>query len=180
MGYVAAARLAALGELGGRLVHAVNNGLYGILAQVELLEGQELDEETRERLRLIEQSGRALEATVRALGAAVRRVPADGPARLDELVRAALELPGLDRVEVSFPPGPVAVAGDPAAVADLVLLVLVNAADAELTADGALLATRRPARDEGFTLAVAGALARSLGGELDESAGSLRLSLPLR
>jgi len=179
LGYVAAARLAALGELSARLVHAVNNGLFAILAQAELLESEELTEEARTRLRLIDESGATLKETVHALGLAARREPSTGPAHLDELVRSALELPGLDRVPASFPPGPVVVAADASSVADLVLLVLANAADVEVTVDGELVAATREARDGGFTLAVAGALARSLGGSLDDSVvGALRLALP--
>ncbi|HVS85042.1 MAG TPA: hypothetical protein VHD91_05390 [Gaiellaceae bacterium] len=162
-------------------MHAVNNALFAILAQVELLGSEELSEAARTRLRLIEESGAMLEASVRALGLAVRREPSDAPAQLDALVRSALELPGLDRIGASFPSAPVVLAAGESSVADLVLLVLVNASSVEVRADGRLVAMPRETRDEGFTLAVAEALVRSLGGALEHpDDGSLQFALPLR
>ena len=110
---------------------------------------------------------------------------------LADEVRAVLALPGFGDASVDESPAPLRIDGDSAIVAQIVFQTLLGfigrAPAVELRRDGdaAVLeahGTRngRPARDGGLALAVAGALARGLGGSLDTAGdGTLRLSLPL-
>lgn len=193
-GLAPAARLAALGRLTPSAVHELNNWLFGIVAQTELLLGEPgLAADYEDRLRSIAESGAGLTQVVRRLGAAARGDVPAGPLQLDDEVRTVLALPGFAESELTAPPAPIRVAGEPALAAQVVFQVLVSllgqAPDVELAVENgaAVLAARptrsprlAPADDAGLVLGAAEALARSLGGSLTRLGdGALRLSLPL-
>lgn len=186
-----AARGAAVGHLTGAAIHEINNWLFAILGQVELLRMEPaLDAETERRLRTIAETGEGLKQLLRRLGAVARDDRLLEPAPLEDEVASVLALPGFDGASVSATGSPLAPAGDPAAVGEIVLQTLLAlsgaapAIDIRHEDDSAVLEARptrtgRPARDDGLGLAVAGALARTLGGSLVHDEGTLRLVLPL-
>lgn len=196
----AAARLAALGELTTGTIHAVNNGLFAVLANVEMLLAEPgLDEATADRLRLVQESGLDLRDTMRRLAVVARPDAAAAPIRLDEEARSGVDLllrtTRVQDVEATYPEEPLPVAGDAAAVAQAVTHVLLHGASAAgrrgtlrvaVTREGsdAVLHVRPdgapdPRPDDGLGLVVATALVRGLGGSLEAgTAGALRLALP--
>jgi signal transduction histidine kinase len=131
----AAARLAALGELTTGTIHAVNNGLFAVLANVEMLLAEPgLDRATADRLRLVQESGLDLRDTMRRLAALARRDATAAATWLDDEARTAVELllrtTRVQDVEAAYPEEPLAVAGETAAVAQAVMHVLLHGASA--------------------------------------------------
>ncbi len=129
------ARRAALGELTADVVHAANNALFAILAQVELLLADaEPAAPIVERLELVQATGLDLKATLRGLGARVQQDDAPGPTLRDERVRATVELlrrTGRRRRLVDRYPGePLAVAAAGDDVQQMVVHVLLHASAA--------------------------------------------------
>ena len=195
-----AARLAALGALTGGVIHAANNALFAILANVELLLADSaVGDDAAERLRLVQQTGLDLRETLRRLGGLTRGRDLPGPALLDEEVRDTLEL--LRRTgsalepATRFPDGELAVAGTSAEVAHAVAHVLLHATaltgrggpvEIEVAREGAAGVLRvhaigepGPAPDRGFGLVVARAIAERLGGSLaGDGSTELRLAFP--
>jgi signal transduction histidine kinase len=195
-----AARLAALGELTTGVIHAVNNSLFAILANVELLlDVAPADGETAERLRLVQSSGLELRDTLRRLADATRTETGPEPALLDDEVRGTVELllrtSRVEDVLAHYPAEPLPVVGDALQVRQAVLHLLLYAASGagrrgtltvEVVRDGgsAVLRIRVDGtpelpRDNGLGLVVVRTFARGLGGVLESEAPStLRLALP--
>jgi C4-dicarboxylate-specific signal transduction histidine kinase len=188
-----AARLAAMGELTRAMLHSVGNGLFVVLAQLELLRedgGADAGE-----LRRVEASGAELKRTLARLAALAR---GDGEERrtLDATARELAELlHALGRAaepELRLDAVPVPAGADE--LQQIVLHLLLHATSGGRNAplavecrredDAALLIARGAgegvaAPDGGLGLAVAAALARRLGGSLETVPdGSVRLSLP--
>lgn len=187
-----AARGAAVGHLTGAAIHEINNWLFAILGQVELLRMEpELDAETARRLATIAETGEGLKRLLRRLGAAARDERLPEPAPLEDEVESVLALPGFDDASVNATGSPLTPTGEPAVVGEVVLQTLLAFSGAAPAVDirredgTAILEARatrtgRPTRDDGLGLAVAGALARGLGGSLAHGEdGALRLVLPL-
>lgn len=190
-------RQAALGGLTAEVVHALNNGLFGVLANLELLLADtEPRSESADRLRLVQETARELAATVSALAALARDETPE--AALDELTCstiALLQRTGPQRtLEARYPSEPLPVAADAAAVRHLVVHVLLQAATAagptgvlelEVAAEDERAVLRaRGAGGDGravseLLLVAARSLAHRIGGSLTlETDSALRLELP--
>jgi signal transduction histidine kinase len=135
---VQTAKLAALGELVRGAAHEINNPLFGILGLVEFLLA-EIEPGTRahERVRLIQDSGRDIQAIVQALLAFARTLPdEDGVVPLQRPATAAVELlrctNSAKTVELreSYASDPVNVRGNAPRLAQLFLHLLLNAQQA--------------------------------------------------
>ena len=196
----AAARAAALGELMRGVLHAANNALFAMLANVELVVADAaLDPETTERLGHVRDSGESLRELLRRLGGVARDDSPPGVAHLDDAVRDVSDLLRrtgcVQAVDERLPDGELPVRGGAGEVAQIVLHAMLHAASlagrtgrlavAVESADGAHLlrieAGGQPvARADGsFGLAVAQELVRRLGGTLAvDGASTLALSLP--
>ncbi len=192
------ARLAALGELTGDVVHAANNALFGILAQVELLLADaEPGSPFADRLALVREAGLDLKELVRGLGSLGLAGDGSGAARLDEETRAVAELlrrVARRRLDERYPESPLAVAAgreDVRQIVAHVLLHAVAATDREGTVAIDVVAAGRDAvlRVSGERVAedpvaalgvrVARVLAERHGGSLEpEGRDALRLRLP--
>ena len=196
------ARLAAAGELAAGVAHELNNPLFAILGLTELLLADaEPGSKLAERLELIQSTGFEMRDSIRALAGFVRaseRPP--GPLDLGDPARAAVELfrrtSAARRLELAerYPAEPLLVEGDPAALEQLVLQLLLEArraageqgsVEVELSRDGgsALLRLRddgpEPRPEAGLGLLVARAIAEDHGGSLGaEAPGVLLVSLP--
>jgi signal transduction histidine kinase len=135
---VQTAKLAALGELVRGAAHEINNPLFGILGLVEFLLAEiEPGTKAHERVRLIQNSGRDIQAIVQALLAFGRTQPdEDGVVPLQRTATAAAELlrctNSAKTVEVreSYASDPVDVRGNAPRLAQLFLHLLLNARQA--------------------------------------------------
>jgi PAS domain S-box-containing protein len=129
-------RLEALGVLAGGVAHDFNNLLVGILGNADLLAMGRLEEDQRPLVEAIQAAGqRASDLTHQLLAYAGRRSapvtePVDVGRLLDDL-RAALSGSLADNAALRFSiePGCV-VAGDPAALSQVLMNLLTNASDA--------------------------------------------------
>lgn len=136
-------KLASIGKLAATVAHEINNPLFGILTYARLIqrdvERSEIPgkEEVAEQLRTIERESRRCGELVKNLLTFARQAPshreATDPRTLVEravtLVRHKLELQNIELVE-TFPDDAPPVMCDAAQIQQVVLVLLVNAADA--------------------------------------------------
>ena len=142
---VQTAKLAALGELVRGAAHEINNPLFGILGLAEfLLAEAQPGTKAHERARLIQDSGRDIQAIVQALLGFARTQPGeDGVVTLQRTASEAVELlrctNSAKTVELheSYAPEPVDVRGSAPRLAQLFLHLLLNAQRA-LTGGGTI------------------------------------------
>jgi signal transduction histidine kinase len=135
---VQTAKLAALGELVRGAAHEINNPLFGILGLVEfLLTEVEHGTKAHDRARLIQDSGREIQAIVQALlgfartqpredGVVSLRRPASAAVQLLRCTNSAKTIELLER----YAPEPVDVRGSAPRLAQLFLHLLLNAQQA--------------------------------------------------
>jgi two-component system, NtrC family, sensor kinase len=135
---VQTAKLAALGELVRGAAHEINNPLFGILGLVEFLLAEvEPGTKAHERARLIQDSGREIQAIVQALLGFARSQPEDdrvvplqGPvSAAAELLRCTNSAKTIELRE-RYTPEPVHVRGSAPRLAQLFLHLLLNAQQA--------------------------------------------------
>jgi two-component system, NtrC family, sensor kinase len=135
---VQTAKLAALGELVRGAAHEINNPLFGILGLVEFLLAEvEPGTKAHDRVQLIQDSGRDIQAIVQALLGFARTQPdKDGAVPLQRTATAAVELlrctNSAKTIEVreSYASEPVNVRGNGPRLAQLFLHLLLNAQQA--------------------------------------------------
>jgi signal transduction histidine kinase len=135
---VQTARLAALGELVRGAAHEINNPLFGILGLAEFLLAEvEPGTKAYERARLIQDSGRDIQAIVQALRAFARTQPGESAVvPLQSTTSAAVELIRCTNtaktVELreSYASEPVDVRGSAPRLTQLFLHLLLNAQQA--------------------------------------------------
>jgi signal transduction histidine kinase len=135
---VQTAKLAALGELVRGAAHEINNPLFGILGLVDfLLTEVEPGTKAHERARLIQNSGREIQAIVQALLGFARTQPEeDGVVSLQRTASASVELlrctNSAKTIELRerYTSEPVDVRGSAPRLAQLFLHLLLNAQQA--------------------------------------------------
>jgi signal transduction histidine kinase len=135
---VQSAKLAAVGELASSVAHEINNPLQVILFNVGLLSRQFTDETpVRRKLTTITtEAQRAGKITRELLDFARRREPRQEPVHLDELILRVLDLFRTKlkdqniEAETVFASGVPAVAGDRDQLMQVLVNLMVNAADA--------------------------------------------------
>ena len=134
---VTAQRLAATGTLAAGIAHDINNPLGGMINAVRALRRVDLPPEKREEyLGLIEEGLERVGHTVQKVLQFTPHRVAPGPCDLGAVARRALELArhradrSGTRILVELPDAPLPVFGDPYELQQVVLNLLVNAADA--------------------------------------------------
>jgi signal transduction histidine kinase len=134
---VTAQRLAATGTLAAGIAHDINNPLGGMINAVRALRRADLPPEKREEyLGLIEEGLERVGHTVQKVLQFTPHRVAPGPCDLGAVSRRALELArhradrSGTRILVELPEAPLPVFGDPYELQQVVLNLLVNAADA--------------------------------------------------
>jgi len=133
---VAAERLVTVGRLAAGVAHEIGNPLSGILGYLSLARSRERDDQNVQFLELIEKEVLRIDGIVRGLldlGRPPRGVPQ--PVVLREVVQACLTLlrkaPELGEVEVSSSvPASAVVLGESGAISQILINVLLNAAQA--------------------------------------------------
>jgi signal transduction histidine kinase/CheY-like chemotaxis protein len=158
-----AERLAAVGELAAGVAHEVNNPLASIKSFAQLLARDAASREQREALELIVQESSRVAGVVRNLLSFARRQGAGGRSavslteiaeRVLHLQRYALETAGIE-VRRDFDGALSPVIGDPGALFQVVLNLVVNAEQALATWPGErLLILRTRESTEGVVLSV--------------------------
>jgi len=148
-------KLALIGELAATVAHEINNPLDGLQNSTRIIR-RNLDnvEQTRHLLDLMEAALYRIEMIVRRLLALSRDEPVHPiPTRVDEIVKDAVLFvrPRLDRQAISWicgaPDRPVFVKADRVQLAEVLINLMINAADAMPT--GGKLILRYHTADEG-------------------------------
>jgi PAS domain S-box-containing protein len=134
--FLRAQRLESIGTLAGGIAHDLNNVLAPVLMGVELLRSENIDEDTEETLKVIEDSARRGATLVKqvlsfARGMEGRKVDVRVDLVLEEVVRIARDtFPREITIQSEWKAGLWKINGDPTQIHQVLLNLCVNARDA--------------------------------------------------